>query len=99
MAGPARNLAEAVRLAVSEPELHAAVLDVNLGGRERVFAAADLLATRDVPVLFSIGYNNAESLEGRDAGAVAVLRKPYPREALAIALRAALRREGMTTTG
>lgn len=96
--GPARNLSEAVRFAASEPELHAAVLDVNLGNGERVFAAADLLATRGVPVLFSTGYSSAESLEGRDAVAVTVLRKPYPREALAAALQAALRREGTPAT-
>jgi CheY-like chemotaxis protein len=91
VAGPARSLTEAVRLAADEAELHAAVLDVNLGG-ECVFPAADLLATRGVPVLFSTGYGSAESLEGREALAVAVLRKPYPREALASALQEALRR-------
>ncbi len=90
--GPARSLAEAVCYARGEERLDAAVLDVNLGGSDRVFPAADILATRGVPVLFATGYGSAASLEGRDARAVAVLRKPFPREALASALGAALRR-------
>jgi CheY-like chemotaxis protein len=88
--GPARNLAEALRLAASEPRLAAAVLDVNLGGGELVFPVADALAARGVPYLLATGYGSAGPLEGRDAGAVAVLRKPYQRAALAAALARAL---------
>ena len=84
--GPARNLAEAQRLAEAEPRLAAAVLDVNLGGGELVFPVADALAARGVPYLLATGYGSAGPLEGRDAGAVAVLRKPYQRAALAAAL-------------
>jgi PAS domain S-box-containing protein len=88
--GPARTLAEAVRLARITPMLHAAVLDVNLAG-ERVFPAADILTTRGIPIIFATGYGSAEALDGWDAGAVAVLRKPYPHDALAGALAVALR--------
>ncbi|RYI18350.1 MAG: response regulator, partial [Acetobacteraceae bacterium] len=89
--GPARNLAEAMRLATTEPALHAAILDVNLAG-EMVFPVADLLATRSVPFLFATGYGSAESLQGHDRDAIAVLRKPYPQDALTRALLGALAR-------
>ena len=89
--GPARSLAEAVRYAGTEPGLSAAVLDVNLGGGEFSFPAVDLLQTRGVPTVFATGYGSAKSLEGRDHGAVAVLIKPYSREAMLDALGAALR--------
>jgi CheY-like chemotaxis protein len=88
--GPARNLVEAQRMAAAEPRLAAAVLDVNLGGGELVFPVADALAARGVPYLLATGYGSAGPLEGRDAGAVAVLRKPYQRAALAEALARAL---------
>jgi two-component sensor histidine kinase len=88
--GPARDLGEALLLALSEKELSAAVLDVNLGGRERSFPVADLLQTRNVPYIFVTGYGSASALAGRDIGSVLVLRKPYGRQALADALGAAL---------
>ena len=87
--GPARTLAEAVRVATIEPALHAAILDVNICG-EMVFPVADILTTRNVPLVFATGYGSAEILEERAAAAVAILRKPYPREALASALIKAL---------
>jgi PAS domain S-box-containing protein len=96
--GPARRLADALRLVAAEPELQAAVLDVNLAG-ERIFPVVDLLVERGVPVLFSTGYGSADSLEGREAAAVAVLRKPYPREVLAAALRSALQRHEAARAG
>ncbi|MFC7473285.1 HWE histidine kinase domain-containing protein [Dankookia sp. GCM10030260] len=92
--GPARNLIEAHRLAAGEPRLAAAVLDINLGGGELVFPVADALAARGVPYLLATGYGSAGPLEGRDAGAVAVLRKPYQRAALAAALARALPGDG-----
>jgi len=88
--GPARTLTEAVRLAAIEPDLAAAVLDVNLDG-ERVFPVADMLAARGVPILFATGYGGNDSLAGRDAKAVAVLRKPYAQEAMIAAIGQALR--------
>lgn len=89
--GPARDLSEALMLAASEKDLFAAVLDVNLGGRERSFPVADLLQTRDVPYIFVTGYESATALAGRDTGSTIVLHKPYARHALANALGAALR--------
>jgi two-component sensor histidine kinase/ActR/RegA family two-component response regulator len=88
--GPARSLVEAVALASSEPELDAAVLDVNLGGGERVFPVVDILVTRGVPFLFVTGYGSSGSLEGYDKAALAVLPKPYDRHALANAVEAAV---------
>ena len=89
--GPARNLAEAMRMATTEPVLHAAILDVNLAG-EMVFPVADLLATRGVPIVLATGYGSAESLQGYDREAIALLRKPYPQDALTRALLGALAR-------
>ena len=88
--GPASRLDEAIELA-KQADLDCAVLDVNLGG-QLVFPVADLLAARGIPVLFATGYGSASSLGGRQTAAVAVLRKPYPREALAAALAKALER-------
>lgn len=90
--GPARNLTEALRLAKAEPDLHAAVLDVNLGDSERSFPVADRLEMRGVPYVFATGYTS-EALGGRDARAVAVLRKPYSQEALAEAIGRAMRNQ------
>ncbi|MBB5693151.1 PAS domain S-box protein [Muricoccus pecuniae] len=87
--GPARTLAEALRLASTEPDLAAAVLDVNLGGGEFSFPVVDVLRTRGVPYLFSTGYGSTSSLGGHDGTAVAVLIKPYAKEALADAIAAA----------
>ena len=92
--GPARNLAEALSLAVATEVLDAAVLDVNLGGGDRSFPVVDILTTRGVPYLFATGYDSANSLDGREGAAVAVLCKPYAREALALALDHALGRDG-----
>jgi PAS domain S-box-containing protein len=88
--GPARDLREALRHAALEPNLTAALLDVNLGNGERVFPVADVLRTRGVPFLFTTGYAGPGALEGHDAEAVAVLRKPYGQEDLAEALARAL---------
>jgi PAS domain S-box-containing protein len=86
----AGTLAEAVSLAVAEPNLSAAILDVNLGNDERSFPIVDLLQTRGVPYILATGYGSAASLNGYDHNAVAVLAKPYPREALDKALKIAL---------
>ncbi|WP_052389706.1 MHYT domain-containing protein [Belnapia moabensis] len=88
--GPAQNLAEAVRLALATRDLAAGVLDVNLGNGEVAFTAMDLLETRGVPYIIATGYGSAFSLEGRDRGAVSVLHKPYPQEALLDAIHAAV---------
>ena len=89
--GPARDLGEALRLAATEGNLRAAILDVHLGGGERSFPVADLLRLRDVPFIFVTGYGSGWALEGGDVGSVTVLRKPYARQALADALAAVVR--------
>jgi CheY-like chemotaxis protein len=70
----AMSLTEAERLAsaVDRPDL--AILDVNIGGA-RVFSAAQILADRDIPILFATGYGR-DGLpdEWRDRPVIA---KPY----------------------
>jgi CheY-like chemotaxis protein len=78
--GPVARAAEAARLAAGEQPLDAAVLDIGLGDAT-VFAAADALAARGVPLVFLTGYGPGilpERLRGRP-----VLRKPFPAERLA----------------
>jgi DNA-binding response OmpR family regulator len=58
--GPVSTLDAALAVAKAEP-LDAAVLDVNLSGQS-VAAAAELLQARGIPVLFTTGYQNLDSL-------------------------------------
>ena len=88
--GPVARAEEAARLAAGERPLDAAVLDVGLGDAT-VFAAADALAARGVPLVFLTGYGPGilpERLRGRP-----VLRKPFPAERLPEALEAAAREQ------
>lgn len=67
----------------AERGFDAALLDVNLAGRE-VFPVADLLASRSVPFIFASGYGEAalpERFRGRP-----VLGKPFELDQLADAL-------------
>ncbi len=54
--GPVGTLADALELISAESRIDVAVLDVNLRGHS-VFPAADLLACRDIPMLFTTGYD------------------------------------------
>jgi DNA-binding NtrC family response regulator len=63
--GPAPTVERALSLMAAEPELGAAVLDVNLGG-EPVFPVADALIERHIPFVFATGYGD-EVLQGRYA--------------------------------
>ncbi|WP_134681775.1 response regulator [Paracoccus ravus] len=54
--GPVGSLAGAIDLIHAEERIDGAVLDINLRG-EMVFPAADLLTQRDVPMLFTTGYD------------------------------------------
>lgn len=54
--GPVGTLQDAVALIESEAKIDGAILDINLRG-EMVFPAADLLLERDVPFLFTTGYD------------------------------------------
>jgi CheY-like chemotaxis protein len=92
--GPARDLRHALRLARLEPGPAAALLDVNLGNGERIFPVVEVLRRRGIPFLFATGYESAGALDGQAADAVAVLRKPYGRDALADALARALENRG-----
>lgn len=71
--GPAPSVEAALDLLGRGVGLGAAVLDVNLGG-EMAYPVADALLARDVPVLFTTGYDRA-SLPERFA-AVRRLEKP-----------------------
>jgi len=76
--GPFSRCAEAMA-AVTDNDIHAAVLDINLGS-EMVYPLADMLATHGVPFVFVTGYG-AESVAPRFAG-VPVLQKPIERQML-----------------
>ena len=54
--GPVGTLDEAIALIHSEQAIDGAILDVNLGGA-MAFDAADLLIARDVPLVFTAGYD------------------------------------------
>lgn len=72
--GPAATITEASALASAEP-LGGAVLDVNLNG-EMIFAVADRLTARGIPILFVTGYDVAAVLPERFR-AVPALQKPF----------------------
>lgn len=55
--GPAPSVERALALVEEQPDIDAAVLDVNLGG-EPVFPVADMLAGRSVPFVFATGYDD-----------------------------------------
>jgi PAS domain S-box-containing protein len=76
--GPFSRAADALAAAKTE-DIHAAILDVNLGG-ESVYPIADTLMARGVPFVFATGYG-AESIDRRFACAP-VLQKPIDRQAL-----------------
>src|SRR5262249_43152401 len=76
--GPFAKAADALA-AAKQDDIHAAVLDVNLGG-ESVYPVADVLTARGVPFVFTTGYG-AESIDRRFASAL-ILQKPIDRHAL-----------------
>lgn len=53
--GPVPSVADAIALIEAEPEIDGAVLDLNLDG-EMVFPVADMLAEREIPFVFTTGY-------------------------------------------
>ncbi len=81
--GPACSVERALALIASEPDLDAAVLDMNLGGK-MAYPVADALADRRLPFVFTSGYGEA-MLRERHPNAVNC-DKPYEFRALAIAL-------------
>jgi CheY-like chemotaxis protein len=83
----AMSLPEAERLASEVERPDAAILDVNLGGK-KVFPVAQILASRNIPILFATGYGR-EGLpdEWQDRPVIA---KPYTQYDVAQALGALL---------
>jgi len=76
------TIAEASELAANG-EFHAAILDVNLDGKE-IYPVADILAGRGVPFVFVTGYGERSLPEPyRDRPA---LQKPFQAEQLRTAL-------------
>ncbi len=81
--GPAHGLDAALALANDDSSLDGALLDVNLGGQP-VYAVADVLRGRGVPMIFSTGYG-AGDLPEESRGAP-VLQKPFKATDLSKAL-------------
>ncbi len=84
--GPAGSVRDALRLieaTASDGGLHAAVLDIELGG-EHVSPVADRLAALGVPFLFATGCG-----EGADTGghSAPILMKPFDLDELTDSLR------------
>ena len=85
--GPESNIDDGLISATTEPSLDAALLDVNVAGRE-VFPVAEALRARGVPFVFSTGYGEAglpDEWRGRPT-----LQKPFTEDAVQTAIRAAL---------
>ncbi len=56
--GPVSSVPAALALLAAEPDIHGAVLDINLNGH-MVFPVADALAMRQVPFVFATGYDQS----------------------------------------
>lgn len=85
--GPAASVDEGLTLARGDAVIDAALLDVNVAGRQ-VFPVAEALAARGVPFVFSTGYGEAglpDEWRGRPT-----LQKPFTEDAVQTAIRAAL---------
>lgn len=85
--GPAYGVAAALKLAERNADIDLAILDVNLAGHP-VYAVADLLRDRRVPVVFCTGYGDTR-LRPQDQGAP-LLGKPFRAPEVAAALTRAL---------
>jgi CheY-like chemotaxis protein len=83
--GPAARLSEGFALARAE-SFDAAVLDVNLNS-EPIYALADYLRARGIPIVFATGYGEGV---GNRASNAPVLEKPFTADQLTRALAAAL---------
>lgn len=72
--GPVSNLDDALALIRSEALIEGAVLDVSLGS-QKSFPAADLLMARDIPFVFTTGYDDS-AIPG-PYGNIPTLQKPF----------------------
>lgn len=85
--GPESNIDDGLIAATTEASLDAALLDVNVAGRE-VFPVAEALRARGVPFVFSTGYGEAglpEHWRGNPT-----IQKPFTEGAIRDALMKAL---------
>ncbi len=55
--GPVPSVDKAIEIIESEPQIDAAVVDVNLGGA-LAYAVADTLLARNIPFIFTSGYED-----------------------------------------
>ena len=94
--GPVHSLGKAVGAIESEPDIDAAVVDVNLGGA-MAYPVANALLVRDIPFVFTSGYED-DVLHGRYPGIRNCL-KPYVFAKMEEALGSAItERQGQSTT-
>ena len=85
--GPESNIDDGLISATTEASLDAALLDVNVAGRE-VFPVAEALRARGVPFVFSTGYGEAglpEHWRGNPT-----IQKPFTEGAIRDALMKAM---------
>ena len=85
--GPVPSVEKAIETIEAGPEIDAAIVDVNLGG-VMAYPAADLLLARNIPFVFTTGYEK-DTLRARYPE-IGICHKPYPfpkmEEALASAM-------------
>lgn len=85
--GPAANIDDGLAMATDGGRLDAALLDVNVAGRQ-VFPVAEALKARGVPFVFSTGYGEGglpEEWRGQ-----ATIQKPFTEAAVRDALMKAM---------
>jgi CheY-like chemotaxis protein len=85
--GPAATVDEGMRMATDDKRLDAALLDVNVAGRQ-VFPVAQALKDRGVPFVFSTGYGEGglpDEWRGQPT-----LQKPFTEAAVRDALMSAM---------
>jgi len=85
--GPAATVEDGLAMAAGEPDLDAALLDVNVAGRQ-VFPIADALRARGVPFVFSTGYGESglpDAWRGHPT-----VQKPFTESAIRQALMTAM---------
>lgn len=88
--GPALSLDHALRLveaAAGDGGLSAAVLDINIGGRD-ISPVAEKLAALGVPFLFATGYSEGHNRDTGGHRAAPTLEKPYDLQRLIAAVGA-----------
>jgi CheY-like chemotaxis protein len=94
--GPVASVEKAIKAIESEPDIDAAVVDVNLGGA-MAYPVANALLVRDIPFVFTSGYED-DVLHGRYPGIRNCL-KPYVFAKMEEALGSAItERQGQSTT-